>query len=170
VPKNKRWKAWNSTQFLKRTGKKIDFVLLNHGGIRSIISKGNVSSRTAYEIMPFENNIVVVQLKGTTILELIDYLINFNKPHPIAGIQVVLNNDNSLNRATIGNDAIDANKIYTVATSDYLVKGGDNMVFFKNAISITSIDYKIRTALIDYFIRIDTLHSQIDNRFYKLNR
>jgi 2',3'-cyclic-nucleotide 2'-phosphodiesterase (5'-nucleotidase family) len=32
----------------------MDIVLLNHGGIRSIIPKGEVTTRTAFEIMPFE--------------------------------------------------------------------------------------------------------------------
>ena len=39
--------------FLSREKKEIDICLLNHGGIRSIIAKGNVTTRTAYEIMPF---------------------------------------------------------------------------------------------------------------------
>ena len=58
-----------------RTGNNIDFVLLNHGGIRSIISKGDITLRSAYNIMPFENSIVVCQLKGSDLKELIDYLI-----------------------------------------------------------------------------------------------
>ena len=36
--------------FKTRTNKDIDFVLLNHGGIRSIISKGNVTTRTAFKV------------------------------------------------------------------------------------------------------------------------
>ncbi|MDX1471260.1 MAG: 5'-nucleotidase C-terminal domain-containing protein, partial [Flavobacteriaceae bacterium] len=44
--------------FNSRTGKNLDMVLLNHGGIRAILSKGDVTKRTAYEIMPFENSVV----------------------------------------------------------------------------------------------------------------
>ena len=43
-----------------------DIVLLNNGGIRSIISKGPISEKTAFELMPFENSIVVVKLKGSS--------------------------------------------------------------------------------------------------------
>lgn len=50
--------------FKSRTGEKIDMVLLNHGGIRAILSKGNITTRTAYEIMPFENSVVVTKLKA----------------------------------------------------------------------------------------------------------
>ena len=44
--------------FNKRTGQNIDFVILNHGGIRSMIPKGNITTRTAYNVMPFENSVV----------------------------------------------------------------------------------------------------------------
>ena len=69
-----------------RTGNNIDFVLLNHGGIRSIISKGDITLRSAYNIMPFENSVVVCQLKGSDLKELINYLILNKKAHPISGI------------------------------------------------------------------------------------
>lgn len=155
--------------FKARTGTDIDFVLLNHGGIRSGISKGNVTSRTAYEVMPFENSIWVVQLDGTAIMALVDYLISSKRPHPIAGIQVILNTDETLNSITIQGKPFDKDKKYNVATSDYLVNGGDDMVFFKDALSQTDLNYKIRAAMLDYFVKTDTLSPQIDNRYYTLD-
>ena len=77
----------------KRTGKNIDFVLLNHGGIRSIISKGNVSIRNAYEVMPFENSIVVLDLKGDQVKELIAYLARNKRAHPITKLNLELDKD-----------------------------------------------------------------------------
>jgi 2',3'-cyclic-nucleotide 2'-phosphodiesterase (5'-nucleotidase family) len=50
--------------FKDKTGNSIDVVLLNNGGIRSIISQGPVSEKTAFELMPFENSIVIVKLDG----------------------------------------------------------------------------------------------------------
>ena len=38
--------------FKSRTGKNLDVVLLNHGGIRSILSKGNITTRTRYHVLP----------------------------------------------------------------------------------------------------------------------
>jgi len=61
--------------FKSRTGKEIDFVLLNHGGIRSIISAGNVSARNAFEVMPFENNIVVAEIMGRDVQEMVSFLL-----------------------------------------------------------------------------------------------
>ncbi len=154
--------------FNKRTGHTIDLVLLNHGGIRSIISKGNVTSRTAYEVMPFENSVVVVELKGDALLKMVDYLIQSKRAHPVAGIQLILNKDNTVNTFTINGKSVDKNKSYYVATSDYLVTGGDNMNFFKEALSKTETDYKIRNAMIDFFSKVDTLAPKVDLRYYQL--
>ncbi|TCK64714.1 5'-nucleotidase-like protein [Winogradskyella wandonensis] len=154
--------------FKSRTGKDIDLVLLNHGGIRSIISKGNITSRTAYEVMPFDNTVVVTTLKGEQIKELLTYLASRKRAHPIAGLQVILNADGSINRALIKGSEIDYNKTYYVATSDYLYNGGDRMSFLKSKDSLYDLDYKIRNLLIDYFKKIDTLRPTIDDRFIQL--
>jgi 2',3'-cyclic-nucleotide 2'-phosphodiesterase (5'-nucleotidase family) len=59
-----------------REKKSIDICLLNHGGIRTIIPKGDVTARTAYEIMPFENTAVVIGLKGEQIVEMVNFIIS----------------------------------------------------------------------------------------------
>jgi 2',3'-cyclic-nucleotide 2'-phosphodiesterase (5'-nucleotidase family) len=154
--------------FKKRTGNTIDFGLLNYGGIRSVISKGNVTSRTAYEVMPFENMIVVAELNGTAIRELIDYLINSKRPQPISGIQIYLNSDGSLKSVTIQGKPFDENKTYFVATVDYLLQGGGSMDFLNDPLSVTELDYRYRNAMIDYFKKNDTIKASVDDRFMKL--
>ncbi len=153
--------------FKVRTGKDIDFVLLNHGGIRSVISAGPVSARTAYEVMPFDNTIVVAELNGKTVRDLVAFLIQANVPHAISGIQIVLNRDGSLKEVNIQGVPFDENRHYYVATSNYLTQGGDDMDFFKDALGITETDYYIRNAMIDYFKKVDTLRPKLDNRFMK---
>ncbi len=155
--------------FKSRTGNSIDFVLLNHGGIRSNISTGNVSARTAYEVMPFENSIVVVELTGTSVLEMAHFLIASKRAHPIAGLQIIIDKNDELKSLTIQGKPFSEKQHYFVATSNYLVSGGDNMVFFKNMLNITNTNYLIRNAMIDYFKKVDTLTAAVDNRFYKIN-
>ena len=155
--------------FKSRTGKNIDFVLLNQGGIRAPISPGPVSARTAFEVMPFENTIVVVELAGGSVMAMVDYLIASGRPHPISKeLQIVLKNDGSLSQVRIKGELLDKNKNYYVATSNYLVTGGDDMNFFKDGLAQTEIDYLIRNAMIDHFKKVDTLKAEIDKRFYKL--
>ncbi len=152
-----------------KTGKEIDFALLNHGGIRSIISKGNVNRRTAYEFMPFENTIVVVELNAASVMDMISYLMKAKRQHPFSGLQIILDKEGKLSSVNIQGKPFNQTKTYLVATSNYLVNGGDKMSFFKERISITETDYKIRNAIIDYFIKVDTVAPIIDNRFMKLN-
>lgn len=155
--------------FNKKTGKNIDFVLLNHGGIRSIISKGNITTRTAYEVMPFENSVVVVALKGEQINEMMTYLSKSKRAHPVSQqLQLTLTSDGDVKSATINTKPIDTSKIYYVATNDYLYNGGDGMTFFQTNEGLYVLDYKIRNVLIDNFKKTDTLNPKIDNRFIKL--
>ena len=154
--------------FKSRTGHDIDMVLVNHGGIRAIISKGNITIRTAYEIMPFENSIVVVAMKGSSVNQLIDYLLMAKRPHPISKLNITVDSDFNLINASINKKPIDPERVYYVATNDYLYNGGDSMTFFQNNEDVHIMNYKIRNAFLDYFIKTDTIDPKIDNRFIKL--
>jgi len=154
--------------FKNKTEKNIDMVLLNHGGIRSILPKGKVTTKTAYKLMPFENSVVVTALKGSVVFEMINYLKISNKAHPISGLELVINADDSYKKIQIGGKAVDSEKLYYIATSDYLYKGGDQMDFFKKSDTLYKLNYKIRNVLLDYFSIHDTLNPEADQRFIKL--
>ncbi len=154
--------------FNSRTGKDIDFVLLNHGGIRGIISKGNITTRTAYDVMPFDNAVVVVALKGAQVKELIAYLAEAKRAHPISGLKVVLDENGDFNDASLKGVPLKYDRTYYVATNDYLYNGGDRMDFFKTNDSLYVLDYKVRNVLINYFTKIDTLKPVADDRFIQL--
>ncbi|GAA4818483.1 5'-nucleotidase C-terminal domain-containing protein [Litoribaculum gwangyangense] len=154
--------------FKNRSGHDIDMVLLNHGGIRSILSKGNITKRTAFELMPFENSIVVVALESPQMDSLITYLSKARRAHPISKLKLTLDKDFKVLEATIKGHAIEPNKTYYVATNDYLYNGGDNMNFFKTNDSLYVLNYKVRNALIDYFIKKDTINPLRDDRFIQI--
>jgi 2',3'-cyclic-nucleotide 2'-phosphodiesterase (5'-nucleotidase family) len=150
--------------FSSRENKQLDLCLLNNGGIRSIIPKGNITLKTAFEIMPFENTSIVVALKGEQILEMLNYFIAENKPHPLSGIQFTISKTNQPLNILIQGKPLDINKIYYVITSDYLSNGGDKMDFFKKGIEKYDINYKLRNILIDYFKETKTITSTRDQR------
>lgn len=150
--------------YKSRTSKNVDLVLLNIGGIRSILPKGDVTTRTAFELMPFENKVIVAELPGSAILEMIDYLISEKKAHPLSGMTFTINKNNTAKDIRINGQPFDINRTYNVATSDYLVTGGDRMYFFKKSIKNTDIDYKLRSIMIDYFKEKDTIPTLTDIR------
>jgi 2',3'-cyclic-nucleotide 2'-phosphodiesterase (5'-nucleotidase family) len=155
--------------FNVREKKEVDICLLNNGGIRAIINKGNITTRTAFELMPFENNLVVVSLKGEHVLELIDYMIKAKKPHPLAGLTFIIDKNDNAKNILVQNQPLDLHKTYFVATNDYLYNGGDSMDFFQKGIKMYDLDYKLRNIWIDYFKEVDTISALTDIRIVKEN-
>jgi 5'-nucleotidase len=113
--------------------------------------------------MPFENELVVVNLTGDKVLELISFFINNKEAHPFCKNIELIISKNSYNLKIKGN-VFNKNKTYNVLTNDYLHNGGSNMNFFKNSKKFTILDYKIRDVIIDYFKKTDTLKATLDNR------
>lgn len=152
--------------YKQRTGQTIDFVLLNFGGIRSDLPKGDITMGSAYNLMPFENEMVVLTMSGEKVQELADYLIKHRLPHPLSKqVQLQITHDGKITHFTIHSKPFNPKATYLVATSDYLMYGGDAMYFFSNPLKTDMLDYKVRNVLIDYFTKIDTLHAKQDNRF-----
>lgn len=153
--------------FEGRTGKSIDIVLLNFGGIRSALNRGNVTTRTAFQIMPFENQVLVAEMPGEKVDDLVHFLIDSGTAHPVAGIELVVNENNAIEKILIQGKPLDKDQTYYVATNDYLYNGGDNMNFFKGTEGY-DLDYKIRNLLIDFFKKYDTIAPVIDQRFIRI--
>ena len=144
--------------FQKRENKTIDVCLLNHGGIRAVIPKGDVTTRTAFEVMPFENSLIIVGLTGKEIKTLAEYIIKEKKPHPLYGMKIYIDkNTFAINKIEINDKPLDENQFYYVGTSDYLANGGDNMTFFKESKIKFDMEYKLRNMMIDYFKKVDTI-------------
>ena len=152
--------------YKKRTGNDIDFVLMNWGGIRADLAKGPVTMGDAYALMPFENEVVIVTMKGEKVQELVDYLIKHRLPHPLSKqVALQITQDGKIVQFTINGKPFDPNATYRVATSDYLFNGGDAMYFFGNPIQKEDTGYKIRNVLIDYFKQADVIDAKEDHRF-----
>lgn len=148
---------YGTKAFQLRDKKSINICLLNSGGIRSILPKGNVTARTAFEIMPFENSLVVIALKGEQITEMVNFFIAEKKPHPLAGITFTINKNKLAKNIVIQGKPVQNETIYYVGTNDYLANGGDNMNFFKKGIQKFDLEYKLRNILIDYFKDVETI-------------
>ncbi len=153
--------------FKQKTGNKIDFALFNYAGMRNPIPKGEVTVKDIFGLMPFENMLVVVQLSGKQIQALINYLEAGKVAHPISNLRLKMQGDRIIS-VSINKQDFDPGKNYYVLTHDYLQHGGNNMVFFKEPISLFNTEYKVRDAIIDHLKSLDTLHAKLDGRFIKI--
>ena len=147
--------------FKRQQNKQIDFVLQNHGGIRSSLLKGDIKLTDIYKILPFENEIVIIEVLGEVVEEMISFLKKETNPHPISGLSI--RNKEIL----IQNKIIDSSKKYYLATNDYLLNGGDNMFFLGKNTKVYRLGYSLRDAFIDYTKTNIRLASKVDDRFLK---
>ncbi|MDN3644365.1 5'-nucleotidase [Lutimonas halocynthiae] len=154
--------------FYKEKKEHIDFALFNYGGIRTAIPEGDVKVEDIFKLMPFENKLVVVELSGSMVEDLFNYLLKRKQAHPISGMRISLDND-KIAAINIQGKNFDPEKNYRVLTHDYLQHGGDNMSFFTKPLSLYVTEYKVRDALIDNLRQLDTLKSSLDNRFIQIN-
>lgn len=123
---------------MKERYSQLDFVVLNYGGIRSSLDSGEVTVRDIYQIMPFENQFVIIELNQKEFFQLID-LIKSKKGEPFSNSLLSNVNKNKLS--------------YFLGTSDYLANGGDGYDFLthKKGIFRQDTEVKLRDILFDYF-------------------
>ncbi len=116
--------------------------LLNTGGIRSTINKGNVTMGDLFKVMPFDNVIIVVKMPVSTIPKIEAY-IKKTGGEPISGAKVQ-------NGKLLINGLDEKASHFWIVTSDYLFNGGDNMTFFKDNSEFYSTGQLMRNVIINY--------------------
>ena len=137
-------------QSSQRYGKTIDCSHLNYGGIRNNLPEGNITTGSIFEVMPFDNQLVVLTLTGTMLQRMLDHFANGNKL-VVGGLRARIH-DGKVQSVTFTNGrTLQPNETYTVAMSDYVADGGDNAGFLSASVKRENINYLIRDALIDYF-------------------
>lgn len=128
---------------------KVDAAILNIGGIRNNISEGDILVRNIFEVMPFENEMVIVKMKGEDIQGIFDYYEKYQKNNPVAQLNIIVK-DGKLVEGLINGERPQIGKTYYIATSDYLAMGGDSMYFFEKG-EIIKTDVILRNLFLEYF-------------------
>lgn len=107
-------------------GKPADMALMNMGGLRTSLNKGTITTGNIYEILPFENHLCILTLKGSDLVKLMEN-IAFARGEGVSNVKLEITEDGKLSSAFIGGEPIDVDRMYTVATIDYLSEGNDKM-------------------------------------------
>lgn len=157
-----------ATYYKPADGMGIDFCLLNKGGIRTSIPKGSISLGLVYQVMPFENELVVVTISSEKVMELFYYLAK-SGGEPISHASMGIKDKMPVN-ILINDKPIETGRDYKVLTSDYLARGGDHMDFFLDPIAIENVGILLRDAMVVYFekmaIKNKTIDAKIEGRIY----
>lgn len=121
--------------------------LLNFGGLRSTINKGQLTIGNVYELMPFDNTVTLVKLSGEQMRELAKYIFSAHG-QPISNAWLQLSSNSEVMK--IGGYNYNFEDEVIVVTSDYLANGGDKMNFFKNPIRKWDSGILMRDVFIDF--------------------
>jgi 2',3'-cyclic-nucleotide 2'-phosphodiesterase (5'-nucleotidase family) len=139
--------------------------VMNTGGLRSSLPKGNITRGDIYTLMPFENELVVLELDIESFKGLVDYITK-RGGEPFSGMTLKASSKGyDIEEVSRMEDYFDFNKgnKIRVLTSDYLANGGDKMWFFKDK-EQNKVGIKLRDAIIDHCSKSDTISSKLDNR------
>lgn len=170
-----------------RSAANADVALVNGGSIRADLtySPGVLTKRDVLSILPFNNPVVKIEITGKTLREALEHGLaksggEENEPGrfpQISGLSLVFDPSKPaaarIIKIMIGGKALDEKKVYTLATSDFLVsRGGDGYSMFKDAkILIKAINAPKDSELLENAIKTapnKTIAPKVENRIVKI--
>ncbi|WP_297282091.1 bifunctional UDP-sugar hydrolase/5'-nucleotidase [uncultured Anaerococcus sp.] len=160
---------------IKVTG--ADIAITNGGGIRDSIEKGDITKENVLNVFPFTNYAVTMEVPGSVIRKALEHGLadapnTAGKFPQTAGMIVKYDTSkaagNRVIEITIDGKPIDDDKIYTLATNDFLSTGGDGYEMLKSY-DIKS-EYELISEIFEKAIK-DTknINSEIDNRMQDIS-
>ena len=141
---------------------RVDIAIVNMGGMRCSWQKGPVTKGCVFELMPFDNRLVVLTLKGEDVIALCESFARYGG-QGVAGMRVKVL-DNKLVDVTVGGKAVNPKALYTVATSDYLAGGTDHMDALTKYVEYWDSDLLIRDLYLEAVREQDTIRAAVDGR------
>jgi 2',3'-cyclic-nucleotide 2'-phosphodiesterase (5'-nucleotidase family) len=126
-----------------------DVSFFNYGGIRTSLPKGEITVGKIFELMPFENEMVYIQLTGSQLQEFYD-IVAENRGESVGGVRLVISGGKAKN-VFINKEKLDSVKKYWLVTNDYSANGGDGLEVFTQRLEWIGTDKKIRDVIISNF-------------------
>lgn len=136
----------------EKYGLPVDIAFMNYGGIRlTQLPSGPVTRGKIFELMPFDNMLIIQRMKGNQLQQLLDHVAS-RGGWPVAGMTMQIVDKKAVN-ILIGGQPLDPAKTYITANSDFVANGGDDCWMLR-AIPQETNGYLMRDALFDYIIKL----------------
>ncbi len=127
--------------------------VINIRGLRAPLPNGRIQVKHIYALMPFENQMVILKMKGEDIKKLYQHMGESNGDGLSGGSFTFANK--TVKNPQINGQPVKGDSLYYVVTSDYLATGGDHYTIFAKAIEQHESSHKIRDLII---LHIRELH------------
>ena len=128
----------------------IAFSITNSGGMRiPEIAEGAIRKGTIYELMPFDNQLVVMDMDGKLVQVLLDHIAGGGGWPISSSLRFEIGQGEKAMNVTINGQPLDLNANYTIGLSDYIANGGSGCDFLVGK-PYDSQGVLIRDAVIDF--------------------
>lgn len=141
----------------------VDLAIINKGGIRCGLPKGSVTQGRLMMMMPFENSVLVMDIKGSDLLEALDVMCSRRGDGVSREVNATMNPDGHCSAVSIGGKALNPDKIYRIATIDYLANGGDYMTPLTRGTVVSRSSNLLYDDMIEWFRSGKARKIKIDN-------
>lgn len=141
-----------------------DMGLMNVGGLRNNMPEGIVRRGDVMLISPFENRLVVLEMRGKDLKELMANMAAVGGEAVSSSVRLVITPDRKVAQATIDGKEIEDGRIYRVATLDYLAEGNDHMTALRKAVKRHDLGMLIRDVMAESIIKNRVIDSKIEGR------
>jgi 2',3'-cyclic-nucleotide 2'-phosphodiesterase (5'-nucleotidase family) len=161
----------------KRLGKPVLLAVINTSGLRkNSITAGDISTTDIFELLPFENALVTLDLTGEQLRRFMD--VNVARRNAQSGARILYRTNAEKKQAEIvsiklgtrdSERDIDPKAIYTIVTIDYLVKRGGDYSVLQEGKNVKPLGVTMRDAVLEY-VKAETasgreLKANLDGRF-----
>jgi 2',3'-cyclic-nucleotide 2'-phosphodiesterase/3'-nucleotidase/5'-nucleotidase len=133
-----------------------DVAVMNRGGVRADLKAGPVTWGDAFLVLPFDNQLVQIRVRGDALLAYVERLLSrASVGFHLSGMRVEYDARRPAGRrvvrATMSDGSpLDPRREYTLAMSDFLAEGGDGMALGAQAVSTEPTPELLRDALVKY--------------------
>lgn len=141
----------------------LDLFVFNLGGLRGVIPQGPIKKGDIFQVMPFDNELVWVEISHDSLLSLMGY-ISQRGGAPVSGLIMSIKDLNSQEVRLINGKPIVPGEIYRIGTNDFLANGGDGMTMLSSQNGTHSIGIKVRDAIIDQIQVVQSRNGSIDSK------
>lgn len=146
----------------------VSFCLANNGGLRTSLPAGEIRVNNIFELLPFENELVLLKLTGEQVRSLADFIVS-RDGEGVAGISFGMRYGKAIN-LSIHNEPLEQDSSYWMITNDYLANGGDGMKILREAGCRIETGDKIRDIVICKLKQMNAngyhINAKTDGRIY----
>lgn len=145
-------------------GQPVKAAITNSGGLRANLRAGQVKVENIYEVMPFENELMVAEYTGAELVQIVKEALNRRAGEPMSGLLVRVVGTVEKPELTItweDGKAIDPAEVVRVALTDYLYSSGDGIPTLKQGRKAIPTGVPLRDLLVEECSRLGRLKAPL---------